>query len=119
MPEMLTANGRTFFNDQRRMDLFYGEAWAMVHFMTFGPDMGNGTKLNSFIALLEKGTPQPQAFQQTFGDPHAFEEKLSLYLSKFAFAAGVLPRCKGSIQNRIPQESSPKRKRTTPSVPSI
>jgi len=102
MPEMLTANGRTFFNDQRRMDLFYGEAWAMVHFMTFGPDMGNGTKLNSFIALLEKGTPQPQAFQQTFGDPHAFEEKLSLYLSKFAFAAGVLPPMQGLDSKSYP-----------------
>jgi len=95
IPEMLTANSRTFFKDPSREDLFYGEAWAMVHYMTFGKDMGKGAKLNSFIALLDKGTPQPQAFQQTFGDPQAFEQKLSTYLLHLAFAAGVLPPVQG------------------------
>jgi hypothetical protein len=102
IPEMLTANSRTFFKDQDREDLFYGEAWAMVHFMTFGKDMGNGVKLNSFIALLEKGTPQPQAFQQTFGDPQAFEQKLAAYLLRLAFSAGVLPPVQGLDPKSFP-----------------
>jgi hypothetical protein len=95
VPEMLTANSRTFFKDQRREDLFYGEAWAMVHYMVFGKDMGTGAKLNSFMILLENGTPQPQAFQQTFGDPQSFQEKLSQYISNFAFTARVLPPVQG------------------------
>jgi Protein of unknown function (DUF1570) len=102
VPEMLTANSNTFFKDQSRNDLFYGEAWAMVHFMTFGKDMGNGAKLNSFIALLEKGTPQPQAFQQTFGDPQAFQDKLSTYLLHLAFSAAVLPPVQGLDPKSFP-----------------
>ena len=95
VPQMLTATSRTFFKDPRLEDLFYGEAWAMVHYMTFGKDMGDGAKLNSFMALLEKGTPQPQAFEQTFGNPEAFQQKLSNYISSFAFSAAVLPPLKG------------------------
>jgi tetratricopeptide (TPR) repeat protein len=103
--KMLTATPATFFNDASQSDLFYGEAWAMVHYMTFGQDMGNGAKLVRFIALLDAGTPQLQAFQQAFGDPKAFENKLSNYISKFAFAAGVLPPLQGldekSFQARV------------------
>jgi Protein of unknown function (DUF1570) len=82
--EMLAANPGTFANDARRDDLFYGEAWAMVHYMTFGPDMEGGAKLNRFIALLDTATPQPQAFQQVFGDPRRFEQSLSAYRSRLA-----------------------------------
>jgi tetratricopeptide (TPR) repeat protein len=93
--DMLAANPGTFANDARRNDVFYGEAWAMVHYMTFGPDMDGGAKLNRFIALLDSATPQSQAFQQVFGDPKTFEEKLSAYRSRLAVTAGVLPPVKG------------------------
>ncbi len=93
--EMMTTNSGTFFNDPRREDLFYGEAWAMVHYMTFGPDMGGGAKLNKFIDLMESGTPQVQAFQQIFGDSKAFEQQFSYYLSRFAMNAGVFPPVQG------------------------
>ncbi len=89
--EMLVATSRTFATDANREDLFYGEAWAMVHYMTFGPDMGDGAKLNAFIASLESGTPQLQAFQQVFGDPKEFEGKLSSYIFNAAVLTAVLP----------------------------
>jgi tetratricopeptide (TPR) repeat protein len=95
LSEMLAANPGTFAKDARREDLFYGEAWAMVHYMTFGPDMEGGAKLNRFIALLDSATPQSQAFQQVFGDPKTFEQKLSAYRSRLAVTAGVLPPVKG------------------------
>jgi tetratricopeptide (TPR) repeat protein len=95
MSEMLAANSGTFAKDVRRSDLFYGEAWATVHYMTFDPDMGSGAKLDRFIALLETGMPQLEAFQQVFGDPKAFQEKLSVYLSKFTMSAGLLPPVPG------------------------
>jgi tetratricopeptide (TPR) repeat protein len=95
LSEMLAANPGTFAKDARREDLLYGEAWAMVHYMTFGPDMEGGAKLNRFIALLDSATPQSQAFQQVFGDPKTFEQKLSAYRSRLAVTAGVLPPVKG------------------------
>jgi tetratricopeptide (TPR) repeat protein len=106
--EMLSANSGTFGTDSRRNDLFYGEAWAMVHYMTFGPEMGGGAKLNSFIASLEAGTPQLQAFQQIFGDPKVFQQKLSIYISRFAFTAGLLPPAQ-----KLNEKSFPARVLTT------
>ena len=102
--EMMAANGRTLGNDMRRNDLFYGEAWAMVHYMMFGPDMGNGHKLNLFIASLEKGTPQAQAFEEVFGDTKTFDKKLDLYLSKFTLTAGLLPPGSGSRCKELSSE---------------
>ena len=91
MSDMLTATPRTFFKDESKEDLFYAEAWAIVHYMTFAPEMGQGAKLHNFIALLENGTPQLQAFQQVFGDPNTFQKKLSNYVSKLSITVGLLP----------------------------
>jgi tetratricopeptide (TPR) repeat protein len=89
---MLEVNGRSpLYHDDRKIELFYAEAWAMVHYMVFGPDMGNGEKLNSFFRLLQTGVDQQKAFQQVFGDPHAFDRAFSQYVTQFSFKAGVLP----------------------------
>jgi tetratricopeptide (TPR) repeat protein len=100
--EMLTANDRTFFKDQQRQDLFYAQSWAMVHYIAFGPNMENGAKLNTFVTLLEKGTPQPEAFQQAFGDLHAFQNKLSEYLLRLGVTAGVMPPLQGLDPKSFP-----------------
>ncbi len=89
--QMLTMTNRDIGKDIERNDLFYAEAWAMVHFMTFGEGMGDGHQLNRFIALMEAGKSQAEAFQAVFGDVNAFEKKLYLHLSKLALAAAVLP----------------------------
>jgi hypothetical protein len=89
---MLDVNSRSpYYHDESKAQLFYAEAWAMVHYMTFGPDMGNGEKLNQFFKLTQEGTSQQKAFQQVFGDPHAFDFAFSQYISRFSFSAGVLP----------------------------
>jgi hypothetical protein len=89
---MLEVNGRSpLYHDDRKVELFYAEAWAMVHYMFFGPGMEDGNKLNNFFRLLQTGVPQQKAFQQVFGDPHAFDKGFSEYVSQFAFKAGVLP----------------------------
>jgi len=89
--EMLAANSGTFAKDPHREDLLYGEAWAMVHYMTYAPDMERGARLDQFIALIEKGMQQSQAFQQVFGDPRLFENKLSEYISRSAWTVSLLP----------------------------
>ncbi len=99
VPQMMTATSATFFNDKFRDDLFYGEAWAMVHYISYGSHMGHGEKLTSFVRLMEQGTPQQDAFRQTFGDPAAFQQKLSNYISTFAFSGGVMRQVQGPDPN--------------------
>ena len=81
IPQMMTANSSTFFNDKDRDDLFYGEAWAMVHYMSYGKHMGNGAKLTSFVRLMEQGTPQLAGLSANLRRPPAFQQKLSNYIA--------------------------------------
>ena len=83
------------YRDPARVQLFYAEAWAMVHYMTYGPDMGNGEKLSQFFKALQDGTAQKKAFQDVFGDPKAFDSAFSKYVRHFGFAAIVLPPDRG------------------------
>ena len=89
---MLELNQRSpYYHDEFKMQLFYAEAWAMVHYMTFGEGMENGAKLNAFFKGLQDGTPQQKAFESAFGDVHAFDNKFSQYVLQNAFKVGVLP----------------------------
>ncbi len=80
-----------YAHDESKVQLFYAEAWAIVHYMTFGSGMGNGAKLNTFVRLLQDGVDQQKAFTQTFGDPQAFDRAFQQYVQRFLFSAAVLP----------------------------
>lgn len=67
--------------------------------------MGSGAKFDRFIALLERGTPQ--AFQQILGDPKVFQQKLSIYLSKFTMVAGLLPPAQAPDAKCFPAKHPP------------
>ena len=89
---MLSVNEKSpYYHDQIQSQVFYAEAWAMVHFMEFGKGMDHGQKLIAFMHMLQDQVPQEKAFQQVFGDPKIFDRQLSQYLSQFAFTAGVIP----------------------------
>lgn len=90
--EMLNPKDQArLLQDQRRANLFYAEAWAMVHYMEFGKDMQGGIKLNAFFAKLQGGEPQATAFSEVFGDTKAFDDALSQYVRAITFKAGVMP----------------------------
>jgi tetratricopeptide (TPR) repeat protein len=90
--EMLEINRRSpYLHDDAKIQLFYAQAWAMVHYLTFGPHMENGDKLQQFFKLLQDRVPQQKAFEQEFGDLGAFDIAFSQYVKKPAFPAGVLP----------------------------
>jgi tetratricopeptide (TPR) repeat protein len=94
---MLDVNYRSpYFHDEVKEQLFYAEAWAMVHYMVFGTGMENGEKLNKFFNMLQDGTAQQKAFQDIFGDPHAFDSAFSQYVSRLTFVASILPPDHGS-----------------------
>lgn len=89
--DMLTPTKNIWGSDEQT-DVFYGEAWAMVHYMTFGEGMEGGAKLGKFLQLLEGGKKQPEAFQQVFGDTKPFEKKLSQYVLLHTMSALTLPQ---------------------------
>jgi tetratricopeptide (TPR) repeat protein len=86
LDELISENPwRKFRNDDERIDMFYSEAWALVHYFIFDPGMEQGKKLNKFYAALLQGEDQKKAFQDAFGDFKDVEDGLSKYARKFTF----------------------------------
>ena len=79
-----------FRKDEQQIDLFYSEAWALVHYLIFGPGMEQGKKLDKFYKALLQGEDQKKAFQEVFGSFQDVQEGLSNYTRKFMFSSYVL-----------------------------
>ena len=89
--DMLTDRPKDYDHDERKTQLFYAEAWAMVHYMTFGVGMDQGSKLAGFFDDLQRGKEQQRAFVERFGPVPAFQESLRSYVGRFALTAGIVP----------------------------
>jgi Tfp pilus assembly protein PilF len=79
-----------YYHDEDKVGRFYAEAWGLTHFLTFGPGMEQGKRLNKFYALLQQGTEQKKAFQQVFGDFPELQKSLEEYFHKFTLPTWVL-----------------------------
>ena len=89
--EMLTERPKDYERDERKTQLFYAEAWAMVHYLTFGPNMDGGRKLAAFFDDLQNGKDQQTSFVEHFGPVQPFDQNLRNYANLFTMSAGVLP----------------------------
>jgi hypothetical protein len=88
---LITVNQRSpYYHDEDKVQMFYAESWALVHYCLFGPKMEGGKKLDDFYQRLQKGTEQKQAFQEAFGSFKEMDQQLREYLNDYAFHAAVL-----------------------------
>ena len=78
-----------YYHEPDKTQLFYAEAWALVHYLTFGPGMGNGDRLNQYYALLQGGMDETKAFTQIFGEFKSLDNQLLEYTLKFSFTAAL------------------------------
>jgi tetratricopeptide (TPR) repeat protein len=87
LDELISENPwRKYRKDGERLDMFYCEAWALVHYLIFGPGMEQGKKLNKFYATLMQGEDQKKAFLEAFGNFKDVEDGLIKYAGKFTFS---------------------------------
>jgi tetratricopeptide (TPR) repeat protein len=77
--------------DEQNTQLFYAEAWALTHFLTFGPGMDQGDKLKKFFNLLQRGTNQLKAFEEVFGNIEEMDKAYRTYINRIAYPTGVVP----------------------------
>lgn len=80
----------SYYHSEDKVYEFYAESWALVHYLIFGQGMENGDRLKRFFSLMQDGVEQKKAFQQVFGDFKQVDAALQLYISHFAFQAGVI-----------------------------
>jgi len=91
LDELISENPwRKYRKDDERIDMFYSEAWALVHYLIFGPGMEQGKKLNKFYTALIQGEDQKKAFQDAFGNFKDVEHGLLEYARKFTFSTYLM-----------------------------
>ena len=91
LEKLVVQNPYTAYRgDEERIDTFYGESEALVHYLLFGDGMDKGKKFNEFFVKMERGQDQLKAFKESFGDFAALQKQFELYLRAFAFATFVV-----------------------------
>jgi tetratricopeptide (TPR) repeat protein len=91
LDELISENPwRKYRNDDERIDMFYSEAWALVHYLIFGAGMEEGKKVNKFYAALMQGEDQKKAFLDAFGNFKDVEDGLLKYARNFTFRTYVM-----------------------------
>lgn len=79
-----------YYHDENEARRFYAESWGLTHFLTFGPGMEQGKRLNEFYALLEQGAEQGKAFQKVFGNFAEVQKNFEEYAHSFSMPTWVL-----------------------------
>jgi tetratricopeptide (TPR) repeat protein len=79
-----------YYHDEDKVDMFYAESWALVHYMVFGPDMNGGDKLRDFLARIDQGRDQKEAFQEVFGSFKEMDKALNAWVHRPGLPAGIV-----------------------------
>ena len=75
-----------------RVQMFYAEAWALVHYLLVGRN-GPAGSFGTYLDALAKSSSQDVAFKEAFGiDVDGMDRELRPYLSRITFPALMLPR---------------------------
>lgn len=93
--EQFIEEHRSISADTTDTRMFYAHAWALTHFLIFGPGMEQGEKLKQFFNALQKGKPQKVAFVETFGSFEQMDKDFQRYLLRFTFTSAELPSPSG------------------------
>lgn len=75
---------------KQNAQLFYAQAWSLVHYLLQGDGGARRGQFNKFVELLIAGTKPKDAFQRAFEtDYAAMETELRKYVARAAFTATV------------------------------
>jgi tetratricopeptide (TPR) repeat protein len=81
---LITVSQRSpYYHDPDKVQRFYAECWALVHYMIFSPNMGAGKKLGDFFTKVQRGASQKDAFQEAFGSFQDMDTALEKYVRQF------------------------------------
>ncbi|HEV7499998.1 MAG TPA: hypothetical protein VGQ33_08350, partial [Vicinamibacteria bacterium] len=79
------------YNERDRSSIFYGQSWAVVHYLMHGDRGAQLPRLASYLNLIGKGVDSVEAGRQAFGDLKAFERQVASYVRGFQFFMRPVP----------------------------
>ena len=69
-----------YYNEQEKSGIFYGESWALVHYLMLG-DRGRQEQFKRFLQLVSSGENAAKAIEKVFGmSLSTLEEDLKAYV---------------------------------------
>ncbi len=75
------------YNEQDKSGIFYGESWALVHYLMLGGGSNRRDQFKRFLQLVSRGDAPAKALQDSFGmSLETIERELKSYLN-----SGSLP----------------------------
>ncbi len=106
LERLLTVDGAS--KEYRRpglVEIFYGESWALVHYLMLGDPSGERTQqLRKYLALVAEGRDSLAAARESFGDLGKLQSELYGYvhrrLFRYARTLAATPPAKGDIAAR-------------------
>jgi len=77
---------------RREGAMYYAEAWALVHYLTWGrPGVDTDTQLSAYLAARERGIAADTAFEEAFDvDLDQLDGDVRRYMSKARYKSGTL-----------------------------
>jgi tetratricopeptide (TPR) repeat protein len=82
-----------------RIEMFYAEAWALVHYLVVGRT-GPAAAFGTYLGALAKSPSPDAAFKEAFGvDIDGMDRELRAYLHRITFPALMLPRVADASPN--------------------
>lgn len=80
-----------YYNEQKRVSLFYAESWALIHYLMVGDKETHNAAFGKYLSALSQGASQEDAASQAFGDLRKLQDNLVSYIGRFSFLVFNFP----------------------------
>ncbi len=81
-------NSSPHYNEQEKIGIFYGQSWALVHYLMLGLDGGRQQQFSHFLQQIARGETSAKAIERAFGKTiEALEEEFEDYVQRGEFPA--------------------------------
>ena len=81
-------NSSPHYNEQEKVGIFYGQSWALVHYLMLGLDGGRQQQFSQFLQQIARGETSAKAIERAFGKTvELLEEEFEDYVQRGSFPA--------------------------------
>lgn len=74
-----------YYNESNKVSIFYGESWALAHYLMVGENGAHRPELSTYLNALGQGTSEQDAAAKAFGDPGKLQKALQAYVNSASF----------------------------------
>jgi tetratricopeptide (TPR) repeat protein len=74
-----------YYNESNKVSIFYGESWALTHYLMVGENGAHRPELQAYLLALGQGESQQDAATKAFGDLGKLQRTLQSYVNSASF----------------------------------